>query len=95
MLKLVNLRPISLPAVARAKSAVETAQREYDTAMRLEAPLRIRRLRATERLEAAKSALRAALGGEAAPIEPEPGIVALDELARRYEGVPCDVEQRP
>lgn len=91
MLKLVNLRPVSLPAVARAKSALEAAQSEYDTAMRLEAPLRIRRRRATERLEAAKSAMRAALGGEAAHTLTDEGPVALDELARRYEGVPCDV----
>ncbi len=91
MLKLVNLRPINLGAVARAKSALEAAQSEYDTAMRLEAPLRIRRMRAAERLEAAKSALRAALGGEAAPPASEEGPVALEDLARRYEGVPCDV----
>lgn len=83
--------PVNLNAVARARSALEAAQSEYDTAINLERPLRIRRLRATERLEAARSALRAALGGEAVPPLADEGPVALEDLARRYEGVPCDV----
>lgn len=76
--------PIDLNAVARARSALEAARAEHDTAMRLEAPLRMRRLRAAERLERERAVLRRALEG--APPAPDEAEASFEDLVRRHEG---------
>lgn len=77
--------------IARARSALEAAQSELHTIQLKLAPLRMQEQRALGVLADAARRLRTLEGWDAVKAGGEQ-TRALVELARLYEGVPCDVE---
>lgn len=77
--------------LARARSALEAAQSELYLIQTKLAPLRMQERRAVAKLAEAVQRVRA-LEGADAPARDAPVPRALVDLARLYEGRPCDTE---